>query len=383
MRDLTTKAIKNADDFEQLGIKVFDSEGNMRNMAQIVRSLENALAGMNAEQQKATLLQAGFADKSLAFLTTLLGTSDAIAQYEAQLKAAGGTTEEIANKQLTPMQQAMARFGAAWTELSLKMEPVYDALVGFVDLGTEIVQWASKQETAFKAMGITLNILRAMFYSLGVVVNLALQAVTQLVAQIVKGLEYMGLVGEGAGDKVQAMADAFGTAAEEHAKSVQSIGKDIAKIINGYEDASKAAKKAADEAPVAPVKLDPKKQPLPPWLAAIASAPKIFADAEKAAKQAAFDKLLGQATFGLLGTAPQQAKRRKAEQKQQEQQRTMAGPAAALRRGSAEARSAVLRAQAGAGKPMKNVEKNTKKTAEGVESLLAAIEQQFIVAKPI
>lgn len=100
LRDLTTKAIKNKEEFEALGLSVFDSNGEMRNLGDIVANLEQVLGGMSDETQKATLLQAGFSDKSLASLQALLGTSEAIKTYEQNLRLASGTTGEIADKQL-------------------------------------------------------------------------------------------------------------------------------------------------------------------------------------------------------------------------------------------------------------------------------------------
>lgn len=101
LRDLTTKAIKNKEEFAAMGLEVFDANGEMKNLGDIVANLETVLAGMSDETQKATLLQAGFSDKSLASIQALLGTSDAIKNYETQLRQANGTTDEIANKQLT------------------------------------------------------------------------------------------------------------------------------------------------------------------------------------------------------------------------------------------------------------------------------------------
>lgn len=103
LRDLTTKAIKNKDEFEAMGLQVFDANGEMRNLGDIVANLEDSLVGMSDETQKATLLQAGFSDKSLASIQALLGTSDAIKSYEKDLRAAGGTTENVADKQLQTM----------------------------------------------------------------------------------------------------------------------------------------------------------------------------------------------------------------------------------------------------------------------------------------
>lgn len=103
LRDLTTKAIKNKEEFAAMGLEVFDSSGEMRNLGDIIANLETVLGGMSDETQKATLLQAGFSDKSLGSLQALLGTSEAIKTYEKELRNAGGTTQDVSDKQLDTM----------------------------------------------------------------------------------------------------------------------------------------------------------------------------------------------------------------------------------------------------------------------------------------
>lgn len=120
LRDLTTKGIKNADEFRNLGVAVFDSEGEMRNMADIISDLEGALAGQSDEVQKATLLQLGFSDRSLGVIQALLGQSEAIREYEAELRNAGGITEEVADKQLQTFS----------AQLSLLRDEVIDVGIG-------------------------------------------------------------------------------------------------------------------------------------------------------------------------------------------------------------------------------------------------------------
>jgi len=107
LRNLTTQAVKNSDVFDELGVAVFDSEGNMNNMADVVGDLEGLLGGMSTEQQKATLLQLGFADKAQATLLALLGQSDAIRTYQNDLEEMGGITEEVADKQLESFSSQM------------------------------------------------------------------------------------------------------------------------------------------------------------------------------------------------------------------------------------------------------------------------------------
>jgi TP901 family phage tail tape measure protein len=123
MRDLQTKAIQNANQFAAYGVSVFDAAGNMNNMADIVGDLESALSGMSTEQQKAALLQLGFSDKSVAFQQVLLGTSEKIRAYEAALRSAGGTTANVAARQMTPFQAALEKVKAEFLRLSAASAP--------------------------------------------------------------------------------------------------------------------------------------------------------------------------------------------------------------------------------------------------------------------
>lgn len=100
LRDLQSRALSNKEEFAELGVSVFDASGNVRNMADIIGDLERLLGGMSAEQAKATLTMLGFTDESMSALQSLIGTSDAIREYEAALRSAGGTTDEVTKKQL-------------------------------------------------------------------------------------------------------------------------------------------------------------------------------------------------------------------------------------------------------------------------------------------
>lgn len=131
MRDLATQAYKNADAFLDANVNVFDASGEMRDMADIVADLEDRLSGLSDLARKQVLLDLGFADKSLAFTTALIGTSDLIRDYHKQLLEAGGTTREVADKQIPPLEQAINDLKAGFDEFSqIVMPPLAE---GFLD----------------------------------------------------------------------------------------------------------------------------------------------------------------------------------------------------------------------------------------------------------
>lgn len=107
LRDLQNAARKSGDEFKKHNIAVYDDQEEMRNMADIIADIENALDGMSDAQRKATLSTLGFQEKSVASLMTLIGTSEQIREYEANLKSAAGTTDEVAKKQLQNFNDQM------------------------------------------------------------------------------------------------------------------------------------------------------------------------------------------------------------------------------------------------------------------------------------
>ena len=100
LRLLSKSAMDNADAHKQMGFEVFDANGEMRNMGDIVGNLESVLSGMSTETKVATLDMLGFEARVQQAILPLLGTSDAIKRYESELRNAGGTTQSVANKQL-------------------------------------------------------------------------------------------------------------------------------------------------------------------------------------------------------------------------------------------------------------------------------------------
>ena len=124
-RDLQTKSLKFAKNFENMGIRVWETNGAMRNMADIIADLERSMERLSAKQRKQELLQLGFQDRSIVFTQLLIGMSEKMREFERRVSDAGGTTQEVADKQLTPLQKGLAQIGAA-----------------IIKVGSEFMKWA-------------------------------------------------------------------------------------------------------------------------------------------------------------------------------------------------------------------------------------------------
>lgn len=121
LRDLQKSALANEEAFEDAGVSVFNAQGEMRNIGVIIGELEDRFDGMSDKQKKAELTTLGFQEKSQQFLLTLLGSSDAIREYERELRDAGGTTERVADKQMEDLTGAVERLKGWFDEAKLSV----------------------------------------------------------------------------------------------------------------------------------------------------------------------------------------------------------------------------------------------------------------------
>lgn len=121
LRLLNQSALKNADTHARLGFHVFDAQGKMRNLADIVQNLEHILGPMNDEMRASTLAALGFEARIQQAILPLIGMSQKIREYEAVLKSAGGATENVSNKQMKSFHNQMQMVGNQITSLKIKV----------------------------------------------------------------------------------------------------------------------------------------------------------------------------------------------------------------------------------------------------------------------
>ena len=104
LRDIPRATAKNSEEFAKLGLSMFDTEGNMKNVADIIEELDRVLGPMSDEMKAATLDQLGLNRGVADAVKILSGAGDQIREYEAALRNAGGATQEVADKQIDSLQ---------------------------------------------------------------------------------------------------------------------------------------------------------------------------------------------------------------------------------------------------------------------------------------
>jgi TP901 family phage tail tape measure protein len=134
LRDIPRATAKNGEEFRKLGLEMFDAEGNMRNVADIVEELDRVLKPMSDELKASTLDQLGLNRGVADAVKILSGSTDKIREYESALRDSGGTTEEVADKQIQSLSQQVGIAGDKFAEIGLiladKFAPALEDAIG-------------------------------------------------------------------------------------------------------------------------------------------------------------------------------------------------------------------------------------------------------------
>jgi TP901 family phage tail tape measure protein len=173
IRGLTQGAMNNAEAFSRLGIEVFDADGAMNNMADIVSQMEGALGDLSVEQQRAELSALGFTEETLAGTLALIGNSDAIREYEAELRNAGGTVDDVAAKQLETFsgQLSLLQSGFEDTFLSIGALIVPILLEMMTSLGPVLETLSGSLVAVFEELVPVITLLAEAFIPLAEVIS--------------------------------------------------------------------------------------------------------------------------------------------------------------------------------------------------------------------
>jgi TP901 family phage tail tape measure protein len=144
LRDVTRAAAGNAKEFDKLGLSVLDSDGNLKNMADVVEEFTRVLGPMSDAQMAATLDQLGLTRAVGNSIRQTLGGADAIREYEAALRGASGATEEVAGKQLDTFNAQLgllkSAVGDVFLSIGERLVPVFSDLVGSIQANLPAIE---------------------------------------------------------------------------------------------------------------------------------------------------------------------------------------------------------------------------------------------------
>lgn len=125
MRDITQKMEDGAIKIGETSVAVQDSEGNFRDLTDVMADVESATNGMGDAQKAAALGSTFTADSIKAINMILAEGMDKVSGYEEALRSAGGTSEAMAKTMNDNLSGDMANMNSAFEEMKLQ---VFDSM---------------------------------------------------------------------------------------------------------------------------------------------------------------------------------------------------------------------------------------------------------------
>ena len=205
---LDIAARDNKKEWEKHGLALFDAQGEMRHMADLIADVEVLLGDMSTEQRGVTLAELGFTAETKNSILALMGMSESIRQYSKDLKVAGGITKEVSDKQLkafnaqitmlknTVIKGAIAigaRLAPMIEELTKKIKNVVARVTAWIEEHPKLTEWIGKLALAVGTLLIVLGPLVMMLPGLAVGFGLVKVAVLTLAGPV--GIAAAALVG--------------------------------------------------------------------------------------------------------------------------------------------------------------------------------------------
>lgn len=146
---------------DTLGLSVFDTEGNLKSMIQVISELRRATAGMT-EEEMYPMLAAIFPTRTLRGIMDLLRTSDEeYASIQSRIQASGGYASEIAALQEGGIGGSIRNLKSAFEELKLTVgEAMNPVIMQITNALTTLIQKISDMpEGVWASIGETLALL--------------------------------------------------------------------------------------------------------------------------------------------------------------------------------------------------------------------------------
>lgn len=126
---------------DTLGLSVFDAEGNLKSMIQVISELRRATNGMT-EEEMYPMLAAIFPTRTMRGIMDLLRTSDEeYASIQNRIRSSGGYASEIAALQEGGIGGSIRKLKSAFEELKLTVgEAMNPQIMKVTDALTELIQ---------------------------------------------------------------------------------------------------------------------------------------------------------------------------------------------------------------------------------------------------
>lgn len=245
-----------AEQMKALGLQVFDAEGNMRSMQDIMADFNVALDGMTS-QERANVISTIFNKRDLKSVEALLGTTaERWDEVAVAIDNAQGSAQQMAETQLDNLAGDITLFESALEGLQIKVSDVVTpAIRAFYQFAASalsgITNFVSDNQAVFTGLAnilggvaeIAFNLVGGALNILGTALGTAFSALGPVIALLEGFVNILGGVLNFVGKLAAPVVEAFTNIS---AAAQESFGQVSAVISQDMADAQQAAGLAAD-----------------------------------------------------------------------------------------------------------------------------------------
>ena len=120
-RDIPRAFAKNKGEFHKYGLSIADASGKMLPMPKIIDNLTRSLSGLSDVKRAEALDKMGLTRGVADVIKKLFEGGEELRVFQKELEKAGGTTKDVAEKQMTPFQKGWAVLTAEVTRASASL----------------------------------------------------------------------------------------------------------------------------------------------------------------------------------------------------------------------------------------------------------------------
>lgn len=187
-RDLRASASDGAIAVGDSSVALYDAQGNMRNVTDVLAEMETAMAGMTQEQRD-QVMSSIFQQQSLKAVNTLFGQgTDAIYELTEGIENSSGAAAEMAGIMDDNMEGSILNLQSSISELQIRFFELTEGPIrGFIDRISSAVDWISNLDDRTLGMVTAVG---AFLLALGPVL-MVLGLVTQGVGGLISAFAFL------------------------------------------------------------------------------------------------------------------------------------------------------------------------------------------------
>jgi TP901 family phage tail tape measure protein len=178
---------KAAEAMESLGVQVYDSQGNMRSMNDILGDLNTSMDGMTSAE-KDNIISKIFNKTDLASVNALLAnTGSTWDDLQSSIENSGGAAQQMADTQLDNLQGQLTLLKSALEGLAISfgqlLMPALKSIVGAVQ---KVVDWLNSLDEGTKKVIVTIALVAGALGPVLIVVGKVISAVGTIMTIVPK-----------------------------------------------------------------------------------------------------------------------------------------------------------------------------------------------------